>query len=94
MLCAPDDGSLPVGPSLVRDYYGMHRFEFPDEPRSVEFHLGYGDWIRLLRKNGFEVEDMKEFKPGEESTTRYPIVKLDWAKRWPAEEAWIVRKTA
>jgi hypothetical protein len=24
---------------------------------SVEFHLGHGDWIRLLRTNGFEVLD-------------------------------------
>ena len=37
----------------------MHRIEWPDG--SVEFHLGYGDWIRLLRANGFEVEDLIEF---------------------------------
>ena len=31
------------------------------EREGVEFHLGYGDWIRLLRSNGFEIEDLIEF---------------------------------
>ena len=39
---------------LVRGYFGMHRFEWPDE-EGVDFHLGYGDWIRLFRANGLEV---------------------------------------
>lgn len=93
MLCSGDDENQPVGPQMVRDYFGMHRFEFPsDEDKSVEFHLGYGDWIRLLRKNGFEIEELKELRPKEGSTTRYPFVKIDWARRWPSEEVWISRK--
>jgi len=39
----------------------MHRFEWPEDD-SVEFHLGYGDWIRVLRANGFEVEDLVEIQ--------------------------------
>src|SRR6266851_2154086 len=51
---------------LQRDYFGMHRFEWPDEDdKSVEFHLGYGDWIRLLRANGFEVEALVELQAPE-----------------------------
>ena len=84
-----EDG--PAGHVLLRDYFGMHRFEWPDDP-SVEFHLGYGDWIRLLRRSGFEVEDMLEIRPPEGSTTRYPFVTLDWARRWPCEEVWKARK--
>jgi len=39
----------------------MHRFERPDEDdRSVEFHLGCGDWIRLLHASGLEVEALIE----------------------------------
>ena len=30
---------------------------------TVEFHLGHGDWIRLLRANHFEIEDLVE-RPG------------------------------
>jgi SAM-dependent methyltransferase len=54
MLCAPDSDQIPATAYLLRDYFEMHRFEFPDT-ESVEFHLGYGDWIRLLRATGFEV---------------------------------------
>jgi SAM-dependent methyltransferase len=97
MLCLPDSGGgdeEPATSQLVRDYFGMHRFEFASEGNygEVEFHLGYGDWIRLLRANGFEIEDLKELRPREGSTTRYPFVGIDWARRWPSEEAWISRK--
>ena len=30
--------------------------EWPGDA-GVEFHLPHGEWIRLLRRNGFEVED-------------------------------------
>jgi SAM-dependent methyltransferase len=91
MLCLPEleaDGAATD--RLQRDYFGIHRFEWPDDP-AIEFHLGYGDWIRLLRANGFEVEDLVEVRPPEGSTTRYPFVALDWARRWPCEEVWKAR---
>ncbi len=87
MLCAPDAEDEPATDRLLRDYFGMHRFEWPDDP-SVEFHLGYGDMIRLLRRCGFEVEDMIEVRPREGATTSYPYAPVEWARRWPAEEVW------
>jgi SAM-dependent methyltransferase len=87
MLCAPDAENEPATDRLLRDYFGMHRFEWPDDP-SVEFHLGYGDMIRLLRRCGFEVEDMIEVRPRVEATTSYPYAPVEWARRWPAEEVW------
>jgi SAM-dependent methyltransferase len=93
MLCAPDveDDPLPRD-HFVRDYFGMHRFEWAGQP-SVEFHLGYGDWIRLLRANGFEIEDLIEVRPGPDATTTFTdVVSLEWARRWPAEEVWKARK--
>jgi SAM-dependent methyltransferase len=91
MLCVPDEENVPATEKLLRPYFGMHRFEWPDDD-SVEFHLGYGDWIRLLRANGFEVEDMVELRPAEGSTTRFPYATLEWARRWPTEEVWKARK--
>jgi SAM-dependent methyltransferase len=92
LLVTPDaDEDAPVGATLIRDYFGMHRFEWPDSP-GVEFHLTHGDWIRLLRSNGFEVEDLIEVQPPEGSTTRHPYVNLEWARRWPAENIWKARK--
>ena len=92
MLCVPDleaDGA--AGERLLRPQFGMHRFAWPDDP-GVEFHLSHGDWIRLLRSNGFEVTDLIEIRPPEGSTTRYPFVTLEWSRRWPCEEVWKARK--
>jgi SAM-dependent methyltransferase len=92
MLCVHDllaEGAADA--TLRRDYFGMHRFEWADDD-SVEFHLGYGDWIRLLRSNGFEVTDLIEIRPSEDAVTRYPFVDREWARRWPCEEVWKARK--
>ena len=94
VLCMPDAADEPVGERLVRPYFGMHRFEWDDAPE-VEFHLGYGDWIRLLRGSGFEVEDLVELRPGPEAKAVFEgICDLEWARRWPCEEVWKARKRA
>ena len=59
---------------------------------SVEFHLGHGDLIRLLRHQGLNLEDLIEIQAPEDGHTRHPYVPLDWGRRWPAEEIWIARK--
>ena len=69
----------------------MYRVTWPGDS-GIEFHLAHGDWIRLLRGAGFEIEDLIEIQPPEGSTTRYPFVSLDWARKWPTEEVWKVRK--
>jgi hypothetical protein len=93
MLRIPDDKSLPAEPVLLRDYFGMHRFEWPDD-NSVEFHLGYGDWIRLLRSSGFEVENLVELRPRPDAPTTYPFVTLECTRRWLSKEVGIARKRA
>jgi SAM-dependent methyltransferase len=92
MLCVPDEDGEPAENWMRRPYFGMHRFEWPDDP-GVEFHLGYGDWIRVLRDSGFVVEDLIELRPAESATTRYEFVTTDWARQWPAEEVWRARKS-
>lgn len=91
MLCAPDSDKTPAANHLLSDYFGMHKFEFLDT-NSVEFHLGYGDWIRLLRANKFEIENLIELRPHREASASYSFVTTEWARRWPAEEVWIVRR--
>jgi SAM-dependent methyltransferase len=91
MLCVHETWEVPASDRMLRPYFGMHRFESPGDP-SVEFHLGYGDCIRLLRRCGFEVEDLIEVRPPEGATSRYPFVTLDWSRRWPCEEIWIARR--
>jgi SAM-dependent methyltransferase len=92
MLCAPDEEGVPATEAMVRPQFGMHRFEWADETPTVEFHLSHGDWIRLLREHGFEVEDLIELRPPPDSTTEYDHVTLEWALRWPVEEVWRARR--
>jgi hypothetical protein len=95
MLCTGELADAQVGRELARDYFGMHRFEWPDED-SVEFHLGWGDWVRLLGANGFRLEDLVEVRPAPDAAVRVKwleeIVPLEWARRWPCEEVWKARK--
>ena len=91
MLCVPDEDQVPAGEVLLRDYFGMHRFEWPDDD-SVEFHLNHGDLIRLLRDTGFVIDDLVEIRAPEGATTSMPYVTGEWARRWPAEEVWVAHK--
>ncbi len=93
VLTVPDsDADGPASDRLLRPYFGMHRFEWPDDP-SIEFHLGYGDWIRLLRDNGFEVIDLAEIRAPESALSgRFQTVDPEWAGKFPAEQIWRARK--
>lgn len=94
MLCTPDGEEQPAKPILERGFFGMHRFEWPeDDPPATEFHLGHGDWIRLLRSTGFEILDLVEIQAPLGVETRYGFVTAEWAHRWPSEEVWKARKT-
>jgi hypothetical protein len=69
----------------------MHSFQWPDS--GVEYQLPHGDWIRLLRANGFEILDLIEIQaPADVGTHQYyDYVSADWARKWPAEEIWRAR---
>jgi SAM-dependent methyltransferase len=89
MICWSDDDRLE--PAFQRPYFGLHRLEWPDEP--VDFNLPQGEWIRLFRRNGFVIERLHEVQPpsGAESTYRSPE-ETEWARSWPMEQIWQVRK--
>jgi SAM-dependent methyltransferase len=90
MLMCWDDEKDALGQRLILDYFGMHRL---DEDEQIAFALPTGQWIRLFRENGFEVEDLIELRPPEGATTTYDeFAPIEWARRWPAEEIWKVRK--
>lgn len=90
ILCSPD-GDLPAGEQLIRSQFGLHRVDWWD---GVEFHLAHGDWIRLLRDNGFEILDLVELQAPESAGTHeyYDFVSAEWGRKWPAEEIWRARK--
>ena len=93
LIASNDRGDAPTD-RLEQDYFGMHRFEWPNWP-SVEFHLGYGDMIRLLRTSGFDVTDLLEVQPPPDAKPFAELdemVSLEWSRRWPCEEIWKARK--
>lgn len=86
-----DDGEHPSR-RLERRYFGMHRFDW-DGVTTVEYQLTYGDWIRLFRRHGLAVEDLLELRAPKGATTTYDYyVPYKWARRWPAEQIWRLRK--
>jgi SAM-dependent methyltransferase len=91
VLCQFDADDIPADLTLKRPYFDLHRVEWPDDP-GVEFHLGFGDWIRLFRACGLAVEDLVELRPAQGSTTRYSFVDLEWARQFPSEQIWRARK--
>jgi SAM-dependent methyltransferase len=95
MLCTPDEPEgvvedTPATTCLERPLFGMHRVHWNDT--STECHISPGEMIRLRRDSGFEVLDLVEIRPPDGSTTTYPYVTLEWAQKWPAEQAWKARK--
>jgi len=93
ILCSPDEDT-PAEEQLRRTQFGPHRIEWPDG--GVEFHLAHGEWIRLLREHGFEIEALHELQapPDAQTHPHYDYVTADWARKWPAEEIWVARKGA
>jgi SAM-dependent methyltransferase len=89
-LCAPDEGE--VSETLQRPQFGMHHIQWPGEA-GTEYNLAHGDWIRLLRRHGFEVDDLIELQVPEDGQTHpyYAFVTAEWGRRWPSEEVWVAR---
>ena len=91
-LTSPDDPDLPVEERLMRPQFGMGRTHWQGET-SVEFHLSHSDWIGRFRANGFEVLELQELQAPEGGTTSYTWMPYEWARRWPFEDVWKLRKT-
>jgi SAM-dependent methyltransferase len=91
MLCGLDEEEA-TSTELQRPQRGLHRIEWSDG--AVEFHLGHGDLFALLRRTGFDVEDVRELYAPEGASTHeyYAHVTADWARQWPVEEIWAARK--
>jgi SAM-dependent methyltransferase len=91
IMCCPDEDEAPPTDRLLADQFGACRWEWPGND-SVEFHLPHGEMLRLLRRSGFEVEDLIEIQAPAEPTSRFPGFDPAWARRWPSEEVWKARK--
>jgi SAM-dependent methyltransferase len=73
------------------DYWDLHVVE--DLGETISFQLPYGSWIRLFRENALIVEDLIELRPPAAATSSYrDETDRAWARRWPMEHIWRVRR--
>lgn len=92
-LCVPEEEGY-AGERLMRAQRDTRRVRWPGG--GVEFHPGHGDWVRILRANGFVVEALHElYAPvGAQPPDYYEIARAEWARRWPVEDLWVASLTA
>ena len=94
MACAPLDGA-PVGDQLARPYFGMHTLDWRDveiDPGGVNFALPLSEWVALFHRAGFDVEDLREPRAPDSAEGFQFFVDANWARRWPSEVVWKVRR--
>ena len=90
ILCATLESTSET---LQRPQRGLHRLDWDDD-ETTEFHLGHGEWVRLLRENGLELLDLVELYATERTPDHtYFLFSREWAERWPWEEIWRARKS-
>jgi SAM-dependent methyltransferase len=86
-------GAKHPGAELVIDYWDLHEIDEPDEP--LVFQLGYGEWIRVFTESSLAIESLVELRPPADAVSSYrDEAAREWARRWPLEHVWRVRRTA
>ena len=73
-------------------YFGMHRLDAGEGAGTIDFQLPYGEWIRILRRHGFVIDDLIELRAPKGASTEFADFDAGWARRWPAEQIWKVHK--
>jgi SAM-dependent methyltransferase len=83
-----------IDPELHRPYFGLGRIVWEDEPdEPVAFTRTQGGWFRLFRANGLTVERLHEVQPPPGAVSTYrDEAQTEWARKWPMEQIWVVRK--
>ena len=94
LLAAPLNGA-PLDRVLHRPYRGLTGANWTEveiEPGGIEFNRTFEGWLDLFRSTGFAVEGYREvFAPAEATGMMFPA-SADWARDFPFEQAWKLRK--
>ena len=91
MVCSPIDGASPAGRSLERPYFGLDRLDWTgalEDPGGIEFNMEISSWMRLFRNVGFDVAAYHEIQAPVSAEGTNFSVPAEWAKEFPAEQAW------
>lgn len=90
-LTLPEEAGTAATDRFQRSLWGPAAITWTGET-AVEYHLPHSEWIRRFTEHGFEVLELLEPRIPEGATTTYDFVPYDWARRWPCEEIWKVRR--
>jgi SAM-dependent methyltransferase len=71
--------------------FGRRRWKFAGG--TTDYVVPTGEWLRLFTANGLVAEDLIELRAPKGATTTFgDLAPYRWARRWPAEQIWVVRK--
>ena len=88
-----DDDREQQTRKLQIDYADLGRM--PLAEGTIDWVLPAGEWIRVLRGNGFDIENLTELCAGPGTSTTYAdFAPPKWARRWPAEWIWSARRNS
>jgi SAM-dependent methyltransferase len=93
-LTTPDVPDAPAGERLERPMFGTRRITWDGDAPGVEFHPTHGDWISIFRGAGLEILELAEPQVPEGASSTWGLASYAWARQWPVEEVWKVRKPA
>jgi len=87
----------PAARTLLNPYFGMHRIDWTEGDGSAamgtEFNLPISEWMRLFSDVGFEIISYHELRPPARGDEVRYFVTADWARDYPSEQVWKLRKT-
>lgn len=95
-ITTPADGGACEA-VLHRPYRGLARADWTEaeiDPGGIEFCLTFAGWMALFAEIGFVPEACRELYAPEGATGEMFGIPADWARSFPAEQVWMLRKPA
>lgn len=75
-----------------RTFRGADWTEVEIDPSGICFNLTFAGWIALFNEIGFVVEDYREIYAPDSAEGSRGGVAADWAKEYPFEQVWYLKK--
>ncbi|MCZ6619050.1 MAG: class I SAM-dependent methyltransferase [Gammaproteobacteria bacterium] len=94
IVATPMNGA-EVDDRLHRPYFGLRKLDWRNvevDPGGIEFNLTQSAWLGLFRKTGFEVINYLELQAPVNVVGSKFTIPGKWAKNWPSEQVWQLRK--
>ncbi|MEX0316914.1 MAG: class I SAM-dependent methyltransferase [Ruegeria sp.] len=94
LICSPLDGS-PAEWTMHRPYRGMWGADWTEveyEPTGVCFNLTISAWMDLFTEIGFDIIKYSELYAPEWASGTRAEIPADWAKSYPVEQIWQLKK--